>query len=546
MSRTNTQTAPPDKIRSGIKDRLNLQTVAAAVAVVLALPLVAIVASATTAVSPNWTHTAQTVLPLWTLNTLALCVMVGVGVLALGIPPAWLVARYEFGGRKALEVALVLPLAVPAYISAMALGWLLDGAGPAQSALRALTGARGEVLPSIRSPGGAALVLSFALYPYVYLLSRRAFLAEGGEAFEIARSLGARPLRAFLRVALPLARPAIAAGAALALMETLAEYGALQLLGVNTWTTAVFRSWLSLGDPVLASQLASLLLVAVAVLLLAERAGRGGRSYVFARRVSAARMRALLPGWRGGLATAVCLLPPFFGFALPGLALLRLAAEAAPSPGLLSAVRSSFVLSVLSVCVVVPLVVVAAYGLRRRGEVMRSRAARFASGVVTLGYATPGAVTAVGVVGVFTIFGGGGAVAALGLWGLLYAYAVRFAAPALEVVDAGLAKVRPSLEDAARGLGCGGAETLLRVHLPLLAPSLGTGALIVFVEVMKELPATLLIRPFGYETLAVRAWSLAADERLGEASYPGLLVMLAGLVPVYLLMRSAEPRPRRL
>ncbi|MGR4001061.1 MAG: ABC transporter permease subunit, partial [Alphaproteobacteria bacterium] len=261
----------------------NLQNIALVLTILLILPLIAVISRGILENTSGWQHLAQTVLPKWSLNTLALCSMVAPGVLLLGLPPAWIVSRYNFKTRKILEVALVLPLAVPAYISAMALGWLLDGAGPLQSALRTLFNANGALLPPIRSIGGAALILSLALYPYVYLLARKAFLLEGGEAFEIARSLGAKPLRAFTRIALPLARPALVAGIALALMETLAEYGALQLLGVNTWTTAVFRAWLSMGDPALAARLASFLLLAVALVLLAERSLRKGRNFAFAR-----------------------------------------------------------------------------------------------------------------------------------------------------------------------------------------------------------------------------------------------------------------------
>ncbi|MGR4000180.1 MAG: ABC transporter permease subunit, partial [Alphaproteobacteria bacterium] len=293
----------------------------------------------------------------------------------------------------------------------------------------------------------------------------------------------------------------------------------------------------------------SFLLLAVALVLLAERSLRKGRNFAFARAKPKQTTRPQLNPKYTSIAIIICAYPPLLGFILPGAVLLHLALQTTPDAGLINAIRASLSLSLASIFTILLPVLPIAYGLRRRGQRQihglsglsvgaNGRIASLVTNTITLGYATPGAVIAIGVVTVFATIGGGGAILALGVAGLLYAYAVRFAAPALEVIDAGLAKIRPSLEDAARGLGCNTPKTLLRVHLPLLWPSLATAALIVFVEVLKELPATLLIRPFGFETLAVRAWSLAADERLHQASYPALLIMGVGIIPVWLLLRT--------
>ena len=529
--------------------------------------MVAVVALGLNSESQAWAHLTQTVLPLWTLNTALLAVGVAAGVLLLGVPPAWLVTRYRFPLRGLLEVTLVLPLAVPPYIAALALSWLLDGAGPAQTSLRQLFDLQGEVLPPLHSLGGAMCLLSLALYPYVYLLARKAFLGQGRNTLEVAQCLGASPWLLFWKVALPIARPALVAGVALALMETLAEYGALELLGVQTWTTAIFRAWFGFGDLTAAARLSCLLLLVVALLMASEKLAQPHR--LVAGRASKSPKALQLPRGKAVGAVVVCGLPPLLGFALPACTLLWLAWRTGLSDpfvldNLLPAARTSALLGLGATMLILPPALLIAYALRSgaaspkpdplafwRGATQTTAQSgdplgRLAARVVSLGYATPGAVIAIGIISVFV--GLDKALQELGLhsqisWltlsvvGLLFAYLVRFSTIALETIDAGLIRIRPSLDDAARGLGRTELQTLLSVHLPILLPSLLTAALIVFVEVLKELPATLLIRPFGLETLAVQAWSLADDERLADAALPALLIVATGLLPIALLMR---------
>ena len=555
------------RVRKGVRRAGVLRNGALAVAGVLSLPVVAVVVLALNSESTAWAHLTQTVLAGWSLNTALLALGVAAGVLALGVPPAWLVTRYRFPARGWLEVLLVLPLAVPPYIAALALSWLLDGAGPAQSALRRLFAAQGEVLPSLHSLGGAVCLLSLALYPYVYLLARKAFLGQGRNTLEVAQCLGATPWQLFWKVALPIARPALVAGVALALMETLAEYGALELLGVQTWTTAIFRAWFGFGDLTAAARLSCLLLLVVALLMASEKLAQS-KPLVAGRGSKAPQALALRRG-KAGLAVLVCAVPPLLGFALPALTLVWLAWRAGVGDPfvlarLLPAARASAGLGLVATLLIVPLALLIAYALRsgagrvapdplafwrggsgvagQSGDPLGLLAAR----VVSLGYATPGAVIAIGVIAVFVGLSKGLEVLGvawqvswltLSVGGLLFAYLVRFSTIALETLDAGLVRIRPSLDDAARGLGRTELQTLLAVHLPILLPSLLTASLIVFVEVLKELPATLLIRPFGVETLAVQAWSLADDERLADAALPALLIVATGLLPIALLMR---------
>ena len=555
------------KVRSRGRRSRGLRNLALVIAGVVSLPIVAVVVLALNSESQAWAHLTQTVLPLWTLNTALLALGVAGGVLLLGVPPAWLVTRYRFPLRGLLEVTLVLPLAVPPYIAALALSWLLDGAGPIQNALRRIFQLHGEVLPPLHSLGGAVCLLSLALYPYVYLLARKAFLGQGRNTLEVAQCLGASPWSLFWKVALPIARPALVAGVALALMETLAEYGALELLGVQTWTTAIFRAWFGFGDLTAAARLSCLLLLVVALLMASEKLAQPQR--LVAGRASKAPNAIGLSNSKACAAAAICALPPLLGFVLPALTLLWLAWRTGLNDplvieNLLPAARTSATLGLAATLLILPPALLIAYALRSgaasavpdplafwRGATQTTPQSgdplgRLAARVVSLGYATPGAVIAIGVIAVFVgldhillWLGWDSQISwlTLSVVGLLFAYLVRFSTIALETIDAGLVRIRPSLDDAARGLGRTEFQTLLSVHLPILLPSLLTAALIVFVEVLKELPATLLIRPFGVETLAVQAWSLADDERLADAALPALLIVATGLLPIALLMR---------
>ncbi len=527
---------------------------AGAIALLIALPMLFVVLNLLVPRAETWAHLASTVLPGYVLNTALLSVAVGAGVAVLGVGCAWLTSLCRFPGRAFFAWALVLPIAMPAYVMAYAYTDFLQFSGPLQTALRGWTGWRaGDYwLPEIRSLGGAAFVLASVLYPYVYLLARTAFLEQSGSSFETARVLGMGPWRTFFRVALPLARPAIVAGVALAMMETLADYGTVAYFGVDTFSTGVFRAWFSLGDPVAAAQLGALLLAGVGAILILERALRGRSAFHTGPRREPAPMR--LEGVRALAAVIGCSVPLLAGFVVPLVLLLRLALQEA-EPG--SAARfatlawNSFTLAGVAAVLCVAFALVIAYAARLRPGPVAAASSRVAG----LGYAIPGVVIAVGVMAPVTqldrwlsswLAGQFGSAPKLWLSGtiivLVYAYLVRFMSIALQTVEAGLAKIKPSLDDAARSLGMPPGEVLARVHAPILSRSLFTAALLVFVDVMKELPATLAIRPFNFDTLAVQTYNLAKDERLAEASVAALAILVVGLVPVLVLARSIAKR----
>jgi iron(III) transport system permease protein len=506
----------------------------------------------------TWGHLAATVLPEYILNSLLLSVGVGLGVAVVGVATAWLTAMTEFPGRRVFDWALLLPLAMPAYVMAYVYTDLLQFVGPVQTALREAFGwRRGDYwFPDIRSLGGAIPMFVCVLYPYVYLLARTAFLERGSGTFEAARSLGLSPWAAFRRVSLPLARPAVAAGVALVLMETLADYGTVAYFAVPTFTTGIYRAWFSLGDRVAAAQLAGALLAFVLLLLALERASRGrARFHETGRRRGERRS---LSGWRAWAASGACLLPLLFGFLLPGGLLFHLAlGEGDSAFGLRYGVlaKNSLLVAGVSALLAVACALLLAYGLRlaqeRRGGGFGALLARAANRIVGLGYAVPGSVIAVGVLIPVTrldhwlatrwldCFGANpGLILTGGIAALVYAYLARFLAIALHTVESGLARVTPSMDAAAKSLGCGPGETLRRVHMPLLRGSLFSAGLLVFVDVMKELPATLVMRPFNFDTLATQTYTLAADERLAEASTAALAIVAVGLLPVFLLARQ--------
>jgi iron(III) transport system permease protein len=521
-----------------------------AIAALLALPILWVAGSVLQPAGDAWRHIAATVLPLYVANTALLLVLVACGVISIGVLSAWLVASTRFPGVRLLEWALVLPLAMPAYVMAYAYTDWLQFTGPVQSGLRALTGwqARDYWFPEIRSLGGAAVVLSLALYPYVYLIARAAFRELPRSAIEAGRLAGHPAWRNFLRVALPLARPAIAAGTALALMETLADFGTVSYFALEVFTTGIFKAWLSMGDSLAAAQLSSCLLAFVLLVLALERATRGRAAYHGAAAAKPVPPQALR-GVRAALACAACGMPVLLGFVLPAAILLQLALgdpQARWGARLAGLVGNSFVISGATAVAAVALAVTMAYAARLSKSRLAAAANRFAA----LGYAMPGAVIAIGVLvplGRLDNWLAGlieemtGARSGLLLTGtiaaLVYACLVRFLAVALQTTEAGLARITPSMEDAARSLGATPAAALARVHAPLLAPSLATAALLVFVDVMKELPATFALRPFNFDTLAVEAYHLAMDERLAEAAVPSLVIVAVGLAPLLALSR---------
>jgi iron(III) transport system permease protein len=497
------------------------------------------------------------VLPEYLWNSLALCCGVGAGVAIIGVTTAWLTTMHDFPGRRIFEWALVLPLAVPAYVMAYVYTDFLQFVGPVQTALRDYFEWRRDDywFPDIRTLPGAMLMFVFVLYPYVYLLARTAFLERAGGMLEAARTLGIGPWRAFFTVSLPLARPAIAAGVALALMETLADYGTVAYFAVNTFTTGIYRAWFSLGDRVASAQLAAILLGFVLLLVAAERITRGRARY----NNTSNRHRpppTRLHGSAALLATLACLAPLALGFLLPGSLLLRMAVgdgDTQFGTRFLMLARNSLTLAGLTAVIAVTLAVLLAYSARLSKTVLTQALNR----LVGLGYAVPGTVIAVGVLIPVTrldnwlsgqwenAFGSNpGLLLTGGIAALIYAYLVRFLAVALQTVDASLAKITPSMDDAARCLGLGQSASLRRVHVPILRGSLFTAGLLVFVDVMKELPATLVMRPFNFDTLATQAYTLASDERLTEASTASLAIVAVGLLPLIALSRQIT-RTRR-
>ncbi len=515
-------------------------------------PIVAAVLAALTGDLETWRTVLASVLPRYTLNTLKLVVIVGVSTTVIGSLTAWLVTVYRFPGVRVLEVALALPLAFPAYVMAYAYTHLLDHPGPVQTALRALTGwgPRDYWFPEVRSLGGAALMLSIVLYPYVYLLARASFRQQSANAFLVARTLGRSPVYAFRRVALPMARPAIAGGALLAIMETIADFGTVAFFNVQTFATGIYQAWFSLGDRAAAAQLALCLLSFALLLAGLERASRGrmrtaGRG---ARFDTIERPR--LTGLAAAAAFTLCFLPVFLGFVLPVIMLGVMAVGSGQdllSPRYLGFMTNSLTLAaVASVLTVLGAILV---GFRAR-----TRPGRVSRGLVLgagLGYAVPGGVIAVGLMVPMAAFDNAldtfmretfgirtGLLITGSIWLMIVAYVVRFMAAALNAYDSGMATVPLHFDAIGRSLGQPGPQLLARVHLPVARASVLTALLIVFVDVMKELPATLILHPFNFQTLAVQAHRLAADERLAEAAVPSLVLVAFGLVPVLILCRT--------
>ena len=510
----------------------------------------------------TWRGLAASVLPLYVANTLTLVALVALGTAAIGTGAAWLVTMYRFPGARALELLLVLPLAFPAYVLAYAYTDLLSHPGPVQSTLRAVMGwgPRDYWFPNIRSLPGAALMLTCVLYPYVYLLARNAFARQSGGAYLAARTLGRSGWGAFLRVSLPMARPAIAAGVLLAVMETIADYGTVAHFAVRTFSTGIYQAWFSMADRAAAAQLALCLLAFALLLAGLERAERGeARSHGRGGGLGLAG-KTRLTGWQGWAASLACAFPFVIGFALPVVVLAEMAIGSGQSltdPRYLRFVTNSLTLGAAAALVTV-------LGAVAIGTRARLRPGRLSRGLVLgagLGYAVPGGVIAVGLLVPFAHldnaidaiararFGVSTGLVFTGtIWLLVLAYMARFMAVALNTYDAGMASVSPNIDAVARTLGTSPGRLVPRVHLPILKGSLLTAALLVFVDVLKELPATLIMRPFNFDTLAVQAHRLAADERLTQAAVPSLVIAAIGLLPVLLVCRSiarqGAPAPR--
>lgn len=523
-----------------------------AVAALIALPVLVVVGVALAPAGDVWRHLAETVLGDYVANSLILMAGVAIGTFVGGVGCAWLASMCDFPGRRVFEWALLLPMALPAYIIAYTYTGLLEFAGPVQTGLRDLFGwqAGDYWFPRVRSLGGAVVMLSLVLYPYVYLLARAAFLSQSICVLDVSRTLGNGPWRTFFTVALPLARPAIVAGMSLALMETLADYGTVQYFGVATFTTGIFRTWYGLDDMNAAAQLATILLVFVVALVTIERLSRRSARFhhTTGRHQDIRRFR--LKGVKAAAAFLFCFVALAFGFLVPAGQLAWwsvLVAEKEVDGRFLTLVWHSVELGAIAAVLSVLLALFLGYARR----LFRTRPVRAAVDVAGLGYAVPGTIIAIGVVIPFAYIDNrldAFMEATLGIsTGLLLsgtivavvsAYLVRFLAVSLQTVNAGLDRIRPSLDDAGRSLGLGPAEVVRRIHVPMLEGSLLTALLLVFVDVLKELPATLILRPFNFNTLAVRAFEMASDERLASAGPAALTIVAAGIVPVVLLSRS--------
>jgi iron(III) transport system permease protein len=528
-----------------------LLVTAVVLAVFVSLPLLSVVVNVFhTDTQGVWTHLVQTVLGEYIANSLALALGAGVGAGLLGTGAAWLVAMYQFPGRRLLQWALLLPLAMPTYVIAYAYTDFFQYAGPVQSLLRETFGwSRDDYwFPEIRSLYGAILIFSLVFYPYVYVLARAAFLERSSTLMDAARCLGVGKTSAFFKVALPLARPALAGGIALVIMESLAEFGAVSYFGVPTFTTGIYRAWYAFGDPVAASQLAASLLGVVAFALLLERASRGRAA--FDDKGGRITPRPYLTGLRGLLAHIGCLLPLMGGFLLPGALLLKMAiTEGDPEFGqkYLSLATNSLVLAVTASLFTLIVGLLLGYA----GRIYPGQLTATMKRIASLGYAVPGTVIAVGALIPLTALDhlfikwahnyldrDIGLIITGSATALVFAYLARFLAVGLNPIESSLSRIRPSLDEAARSLGAGRLGLLTRVHIPLLSGGIASGLLLVFVDVMKELPATIVLRPFNFDTLATQVYLLAADERLAEAATPSLIIVAVGLIPVVLLSRT--------
>ena len=536
--------------------RRALGIVAVVLAVLASLPLLAVIARGIApGAADTWSHLADTVLSRYVGNTLALVVMVGLGAGVGGTATAWLVAHRRFPGASLFDWALLLPLAMPAYVMAYAYTDFLQYAGPLQSGLRTLFGwSRDDYwFPEIRSLGGAGVMFIFTLYPYVYLLARSAFLERPPSLAEAAQTLGHSRAQVFWRVELPLARPAIAGGVALVLMETLADIGTVGYFAIDTFTTGIYHAWFSLGDRAAAAQLATVLLGFVVIAITLERASRrSARVAPGARERHAPPSRPALTGARAWIATFACALPLLIGFAIPIFLVVRLlmaGVDMVEASQFAFWAWNTLRVATLAAVLVVAAGIVIAYAAR----LVPGPATRWTSQILMLGYAVPGTVLAVGVLLPLGAIDQAVAEWMRGLTGkspgllltgtvfaLLYAYLVRYFAVAWNGIEPGFARITPAMDFAARSLGAGTAEMLRRVHVPLLARSVAASFLLVFVDVMKELPATLVLRPFNFDTLATQTYQFARDERLAEAALPSLAMVLVGLAPMLLLARSVR------
>lgn len=512
-----------------------------AAALLCTLPVVALTVMAIAGGGAHIEHLIETQLTEYAINSSLLVILTIAGTLLLGIPTAWFVTRYEFPGRRLFLIALPLPLAMPSYIAAYAWRAMTMNDGPVD---HATAGA----IPTVSGIAGAAFIFSICLYPYIFLLARQAFENLGMKSFETARTLGASPWRAFHSVSLPLARPAIMAGTALVVMETLADYGTVDFLGTPTFTVGILRAWISFGDPEAAARLAMILLLLTLVVFGSEKLWRRGQSVAEIGGRTKPGRRVKLSLKTSAAVIAFCSIPVLLGLIAPVWQLASLAFETAAVRSPVEALRGTVIVASLSALIAVGLGLGAAYASRSGGWFAKASVQ-----AAHVGYAVPGAVAALGVIAVLAaiqnaldiaigpaapLLAGGGIIA------LLFAYQARFAAAAIGPCESALSRITPSMDHAARSLGANRWSVIRRVHAPMAFGGIATAALLVFIEVMKELPATMILRPLDFETLAVSAHHFASDERLAQAALPSLLLIGLGL-PIMILVSWLMARQQK-
>ena len=543
----------PGIIRKPWQQRSNLGWLActACAALLLSIPIITVLYSVLLPRSEIWLHLRSTVLPGYILNSLVLTAGVCLGTSILGIATAWLCSSCSFPGRRFFSWALLLPLAFPPYIIAYTYTGILDFAGPVQTLLRStFSWGYGDYwFPEIRSMGGAITMISLALYPYVYLLARTTFSEQSASLREACHTFGASSYRTFFTVILPLARPAIVAGLTLVVMETLADYGTVHYFGVTTFTTGIFRTWFGLGDRIAATQLASILLLCIFAVMLTERYSRKAVRYQYPLKARKNRYYRL-PGLKAMLAVFTCSVPILVGFIIPACQLSIWTLQTASTMidmSFLVLFTNTVLLATLVTVVVIVLGTLLAYGKRVGTHPFIPHTVNFSA----TGYAIPGIIIAVGVLLPFAWldnildtwlqhqFGiSSGLILTGTLASLVFAHVVRFMAIGLNSVDSSLTKIHRSIDDAAQLLGNKTFDRFAKIHLPLIRSGILTAALLVFVEVIKELPATLVLRPFDFNTLAVRTYELASDERLADAACSALLIVAISILPILMLNRS--------
>ncbi|KAA1173847.1 iron ABC transporter permease [Marinobacter salinexigens] len=520
---------------------------------VVALPVLSVIFLAFFPEENIWPHLLDTTMPRYLVTTLQLMAGVGILTLVIGLASAWAVTMCEFPGRKFFEWAMLLPFAVPAYVIAYVYTSLLDYAGPVQGALRDWFGWQNATeywFPEIRSLEGATLMIGLVLYPYVYLLARAAFLEQSPSLFAVSRSLGHSALSTFFRVVLPIARPAIAVGLSLVLMETLNDFGTVDFFAVQTLTAGLFDTWMNLGNLGGAAQIATTMLIFVVILVTLERYSRRRQQQFAARDNRDPIQRFTMSMPRQLICVAVCAIPVILGFAIPGATLAVYAWEyfdQSWNPDFLENALNSLLLSGTAALTTLIVGVTLAYSRRLHN----TRGMQVLMRLSSLGYAMPGAVLAVGVIVPLAGFDNWldaiardwfgfstGLLLSGTAFAMVFAYTVRFLAVSAGSVESALQKITPSMDMASRSLGHTPGKTLVHVHLPILRGTLMTAALVVFVDCMKELPATLILRPFNFETLATYVYQFASDERLYHSALPALIIVLAGIIPIILMSRS--------